>query len=141
MTMLEKLEDDVYVAAQITKDDIKRAKELGICTIMVNRPEGEEPGQPNTEELRDLSQTHGISFLELPVISGLITDDQVAAFARQLKEAPMPILCYCRTGTRSTHLWAMARVRELGCDRVMNAAMNAGFNLQAMESRLRQAEA
>ena len=69
------------------------------------------------------------------------SQEVVAAFARQLKEASMPILCYCRTGTRSTHLWALARVKELGCNQVMNAAMKAGFNLQALESRLRQAEA
>jgi len=50
----------------------------------------------------------------------------------------MPCLCYCRTGTRSTHLWALSHAQELGLEHVMNAAMKAGYNLEAIRERLTQ---
>ncbi len=131
-----KLQEDFYVAPQIQAGDIIHAKELGIRTIMVNRPEHEEVGQPTKDKLRLLAEAHDITFLELPVISGQITDNQVDAFATLLTSAQMPCLCYCRTGTRSTHLWALSHAQKLGLEHVMSAAMKAGYNLETIRERL-----
>lgn len=43
-----------------------------------------------------------------PVVSGAMTAEDVVRFAQLLKELPAPVLAYCRTGTRCTHLYQAA---------------------------------
>ena len=51
-----------------------------------------------------------------------------------LEEATGPVLAYCRSGTRSTLLWALART-QLGDDKVtlQVKAARAGYDLSSIE--------
>jgi uncharacterized protein (TIGR01244 family) len=52
-----------------------------------------------------------------------------------LETARGPVLAFCRSGTRSTYLWALARHR-LGDDgeQLIAKAANAGYDLSAIRS-------
>ena len=59
---------------------------------------------------------------------------QVAAMAVALEKAQGPVLAYCRSGTRSTLLWALART-QLGDDKatLQDKAAQGGYDLSPIE--------
>lgn len=72
----------------------------------------------------------------MPVISGKVTDGDVEAFTAALDELERPVLSFCRTGTRSTRLWALFQGSRLNPDAVLKAAAAAGYDLEALRPRL-----
>jgi uncharacterized protein (TIGR01244 family) len=106
------LTDCVSVSAQIFPGDVRQLAAMGFKSIINNRPDGEEGGQPTNSEIQQVANEQGVNYFYLPVISGNITQTQCRAFAQLLRDAPKPILAFCRTGTRCSVLWSMSR--ELG---------------------------
>lgn len=101
----KKLTDDYFVIGQIQPSDLEKIKEMGFQTILNNRPEKEEIDQPSKDSIEEATTTAGLAYYYLPIVSGI--DAQTSKeFLKILKEAPKPILAFCRTGTRCTHLWA-----------------------------------
>lgn len=96
------------VTGQLTSDDVREAAVLGFKSIICNRPDGEEAGQPSAAGIQKQAEALGLSFTHIPVVSGSITDDDAARMRTALAQMPSPILGYCRSGARSTKLWEMA---------------------------------
>ena len=134
--MFKSLTDDVAVSPQITAADVEAAASLGYGTIVCNRPDGEEAGQPTAAEIEAAAQREGLSFLHVPFAGGGMTPSDVDAMAAAMK-APGKLLAYCRTGTRSAGLWAMAATREgMAVDDALSAARAAGYDLSGLKTRL-----
>jgi sulfide:quinone oxidoreductase len=107
---LQHLSSDFAVVGQITPDDVPAIAEAGFKSIVCNRPDGEGgPGQPSYAAIEQAAKAAGLEVRNLPVVSGSITPEQVAAMADMLDELPTPVLAYCRSGARSTNLWQMAK--------------------------------
>ncbi|GAA4777674.1 hypothetical protein GCM10023219_27140 [Stakelama sediminis] len=104
--------------------------------MVSNRPDGEEEGQPSAAQIEQASQRHGLTFAHVPVISGQITDDDVEKFASTLKGLPEPVLCFCRTGTRSASLWVLAKSDEHPVGHLLERARAAGYDLEALRPRM-----
>ena len=134
--MFHRLTDTVSVSPQITAEDVREAASLGYETIVCNRPDGEEPGQPSAAEIEAEAQGAGLSFLHLPFSGAGMTEADVDTMQSAMK-APGKLLAYCRTGTRSAGLWAMAATKEgLGVDDAVGAAKAAGYDLSGLRPRL-----
>jgi sulfide:quinone oxidoreductase len=99
---------DYSVSPQIAVADVATIKGLGFRSIMCNRPDGEEPGQPEVAEVRAEAERLGLTFTWVPVISGGITEGNVADFSAALGDLPAPVLAYCRSGGRCQNLWMLA---------------------------------
>lgn len=140
MTIL-KLSENLYVAPQLTEQDALQAAQLGIKTVICNRPEGEETAQPTLDQVRQWLAAQGIrQVAHLPVVASHIHAADVAAFQNLLQHAQTPILAYCRTGTRSSLLWAYHQVQNgMSVADVKTAARHAGVDLTAFEARLQAA--
>ena len=100
---------DYSVSPQITPEDVPALAAMGFRTIMCNRPDGEDPGQPPAAEVRAAAERHGLAFAMVPVVSGRLGMDDVAAFGAAMAGLPGPVLAYCRSGTRSRNLWMLSR--------------------------------
>lgn len=74
----------------------------------------------------------------MPVVSGRISDEDVAAFRGLLDRVKGPVLAFCRTGTRSTTLWALAEAHHLDPEILLATAKAAGYDLTALQPRLEQ---
>ena len=98
--------EDYAVSPQITVEDVKLVKEAGFKSVICNRPDNEDPGQPTAEEIREAVEAAGLVFRWVPVISGQMTPRNVEDQASALDEIPAPVLAYCRSGTRCTNLLA-----------------------------------
>ena len=60
------------------------------------------------EDLRQAAEAAGLAFAHVPVVGGAISDQDVADFREALADLPQPVFGFCRTGTRTTTLWALA---------------------------------
>ena len=127
---------DLSVSGQITAQDVGVIASQGFRSIVINRPDGEASDQPRHTEIVEAATRSGLSVRYLPVVSGNVTDADVAAFAEAMEALPAPMLAFCRTGTRSTTLWALSQAGHLSTDAILKTASSAGYDLGGMRSRL-----
>ena len=66
----------------------------------------------------------------IPFIPGQITPEMITQFAQALSGAK-PALAYCRSGTRSTTLWALSNAAALPEAEILETAARAGYDLTA----------
>jgi sulfide:quinone oxidoreductase len=120
------------VCAQITPDDVAAIAAKGFAAIICNRPDGEGVGQPPFAEIEAAAKMEGIVVAYQPITPGQCGADQARAFRALIAALPQPVFAYCRTGTRSTTLWALAQV-AMGQDASQIAARTAaaGYDVTA----------
>ena len=128
------LDEATLVAGQIRPGDIAAAVAAGVTTIVNNRPDGEEPGQPAAGEIAVAARAAGLEYRDIPIAEG-IDPAQVAALCAAMDEAEGKLLLFCRSGTRSTYLWALAQARR-GVERetIVARAAAAGYDLGPLRS-------
>jgi uncharacterized protein (TIGR01244 family) len=98
-----------FVAGQIAPQHVAALAEAGYTTIICNRPDNEGPGQPPADTIKAEADRHGIAFHYVPVVHAGITRENVDAMQKALSEAEGLVFAYCRSGARSTHLYAFSR--------------------------------
>jgi uncharacterized protein (TIGR01244 family) len=101
--------DDVFVAPQLEPAALAEFARAGIRSVVNNRPDFEGgPDQPTSAAFAAAAQAAGIEYRFLPVAGGNQSPQEIAAFAALLHELPRPLVAFCRTGTRSSKLFAAA---------------------------------
>jgi len=126
---LKKIIDEYFVSEQINAQDISTLKDNGFKTIFCNRPDSEEKNQPNVEELKKIAAALDINFIHQPVIGNRITQNDVDNFKNYFMGAKKPILAYCRTGTRSSMLWALSESKVRPTKEILSLTSAAGYDL------------
>jgi len=125
----------MWVAGQIMPADIADLAAQGVTVIINNRPDGEERGQPAGADIAAAAQAAGLACVAIPVAGGF-SAPQVEAMAAAL-DRPGRTLAFCRSGTRSTLLWALARVRLGDNPQELDAkAAAAGYDLTPIRAYL-----
>ncbi|QSR16710.1 TIGR01244 family sulfur transferase [Novosphingobium sp. KA1] len=109
--MFRQVTETVFASPQITVEAVAEAKDLGIVRIINNRPEGESDDQTPGAEIEAAARAAGIDYVAIPVGHGGFSQAQVDAMSAALDGLDGPVLAYCRSGTRSTLLWALARAK------------------------------
>ncbi|HEU0097170.1 MAG TPA: TIGR01244 family sulfur transferase [Allosphingosinicella sp.] len=125
---MRRLDPTTFVfTRQLAVGDIDEAAAQGIRLIVNNRPDGEEPGQPLSADIESAARAAGLDFRHIPVAGGF-APERIEAMAQALEQGP--VLAFCRSGTRSAFLWALARAR-LGApaEESVAAAAAAGYDL------------
>ena len=133
---MKTLTDKLYVAGQISVKDLDAIAEAGIKTIINNRPDGEMLMQPKTADLAARASELNISFHDIPVAGGQVLPGQKETFAEILEQSDGPVLAFCRTGTRSTMLWALSQVHSLSTEDILETALKAGYDFRGHASML-----
>ncbi len=130
MSDFRRLSPDMLASPQITPADLDDAKANDVRLVVNNRPDGEEPDAPQSAEIEAAARSHGMEYLYLPVTHSGISAAQIDALNHALENNEGATLGYCRSGTRSTMLWALARVKGGEApDDVARAAAEAGYDL------------
>lgn len=111
MVQTTELENGIHTTGQISEADVSDLAEAGFRTIINNRPNEEEPGQPAYETTEHAARDAGLDYYYIPVTQETLTPEKVARFREVMEEAPRPVLVHCRSGARSTLLWALAEAR------------------------------
>ena len=127
----------VAVAPQIAPEDCAAIAAAGYAAVVNNRPDGEAEDQPAGEAVRRAAAAAGLAYHAIPIGHAGFSMPQVSAMIDVLMASPGPVLAYCRSGTRSCHLWALAAV-GLGADpdAAVAKAAAAGYDIAALRPLL-----
>lgn len=130
------LTPDLAVAGQVHPADLHEAVRAGFRTLICNRPDGEGNDQPVFAELEAAARGLGLTMHYLPAESGKVTDEQGRQFGALMAESPKPVLAFCRTGMRSTTMWALSQSGTLSLPYIIERAARAGYDLKGVVRRL-----
>ncbi len=129
------LSPQVSAASQLLPQDISALVAQGFASIINNRPDDEEAGQPSSAEIEAAAVAAGLSYLHAPV-RGMPDEQAVAAVADRLKadsDRGVRTLMFCRSGMRSTVAWAIAQRQEgADPDSLREVAAAAGYDLSRL---------
>jgi len=134
------LNPSVSVAPQIAPGDVAAARAAGYTLIINNRPDGEAPDQPTAASIETAAADAGIAYAFIPMVGGGgLTPAMIDAARNALDSAAGRTLMFCRSGTRSTMLWALAEA-QAGKDPASLAAdaAAAGYDLSPVMGAMRQ---
>lgn len=135
---LKRINDHVSVSGQIRPEDVAALKAAGFAAIVNNRPDGEEPGQPSGEAIEKAAQAAGLVYHAIPLGRDGVSTDMVERTRSVLEGSAGPVFCYCRSGTRSTTLWALSQAGTMDAQDIIAAAGHAGYDVSHLAGYLSQ---
>ncbi|MDP9836871.1 uncharacterized protein (TIGR01244 family) [Neorhizobium huautlense] len=103
------INDEYSVSGQITVEEVDQVKALGFQSIVCNRPDEEEPGQPSFADVAVRAEELGIQIRHIPVGRMGLTPEGVTEMVDALEDLPKPMLGYCRSGARSTAIYEQSQ--------------------------------
>ncbi|MEN9926151.1 MAG: hypothetical protein RL268_2277 [Pseudomonadota bacterium] len=135
--MFRQLSNRVFASPQIGLEEVAEAARMGIGLIVNNRPEGESDDQVPGSEIESAARAAGLDYVAIPVTHAGFSEGQMKAMAAALASTDKPVLAYCRSGTRSTLLWALAQASQgKQPDELAAAAAQAGYDLTPIRALL-----
>ncbi len=131
------LADGYNVSAQLAPADVAEAARGGVKLLINNRPDDEEAGQPKGDEIQAAAKESGLAYVAIPLRLPTVTDADLDRFDDALARAEGPVLAFCRSGTRSTIIRALAKARR-GADprALIEEAGKAGYDISGLTPRL-----
>jgi len=136
--MQRQLDERTLVDGQIAPDDVATLKVLGVTMIVNNRPDGEDPGQPTSDEIEAAAREAGIEYRHVPIARGLGPSDIEAMREAMHSASEGKLFAFCRSGNRSTLAWAVARSEDgASSEELHRQANEAGFDLGPIAHLLR----
>ncbi|MGH6705252.1 MAG: TIGR01244 family sulfur transferase [Sphingomicrobium sp.] len=136
--MHRQLDDKTLVGGQIGPDDVAALKELGVTLIINNRPDGEDVGQPEGDDIEAAAQSAGIDYRHVPIARGLGPSDIEAMREAINSVGEGKLFAFCRSGNRSALAWAVARSEDgVSREELNRLANEAGFDLGPVVHLLR----
>ena len=128
---MRKLDSKTIVAGQIDPQEIPALAATGVTMIVNNRPDGEEPGQPAGAEIEAAAREAGIAYRHVPMGSAGLSQALISDMAEAIEATDGKLLAFCRSGTRSTYLWALAEAkRGRPAEELVKKAAAAGYDLR-----------
>ena len=128
---LRQISPDLAVSPQITPEDIPLLADAGFKLLIINRPDEEIEPDLGHEVMEDAAAKAGMQSVYLPFIPGQITPGLIEGFGEALA-GPRPAIAYCRSGNRSTVLWALTNAGKMPVDEILRTAADAGYDLSGV---------
>lgn len=105
--------------------------------VVNNRPEEESADQTPGPDIEAAATAAGMDYIAIPVTHAGFAEWQVKAMADALDKADGKVLAYCRSGTRSTLLWALARASKGDHPAVLaEQAADAGYDVSPVTAMM-----
>ncbi|HVJ70785.1 MAG TPA: TIGR01244 family sulfur transferase [Sphingomicrobium sp.] len=136
--MHRQLDDKTLVSGQIHPDDVPALKELGVTLIVNNRPDNEDVGQPEGDDIEAAAKAAGIDYRHVPIARGLGPSDVEAMREAMHALGEGKLFAFCRSGNRSTLAWAVAKSEDgTSREELESCVSQAGFDLGPVAHLLR----
>jgi uncharacterized protein (TIGR01244 family) len=136
--MHRQLDEKTLVNGQISPDDVAELKALGVTLIINNRPDGEDAGQPESDDIEAAARAAGIDYRHVPIARGLGPSDVEAMREAMHSVGDGKLFAFCRSGNRSTLAWAVAKSEDgVPSEDLHRQANEAGFDLGPVAHLLR----
>ena len=102
---IKRIDDRLSVTGQITPQQIEDIRRRGFRSIIGNRPDGEEAGQPEWHAIAEEAKFRGLATRHIQIQDESEVSANKKAFAEAMRDLPKPVLAFCRTGNRSSKLY------------------------------------
>lgn len=135
---VKRINDHVSVSPQISPEDMPALKAAGFTTVINNRPDGEAPGQPSSATMQAAAAAAGLGYHFIPLGREGVSPEMVEETKAVLEGSTGPVFCYCRSGTRSTTLWALSQAGKMPAQEIVSAAAHAGYDMSHLLGHLSQ---
>ena len=133
---LKRINDDVSVAPQISPDDMPALKAAVFTTIINNRPDGESFDQPSSAVMQAAAEAAGLAYHYIPLGRDGVSPQMVEETEAAFEGSAGPVFCFCRSGTRSTTLWALSQAGEMEAGEIIREAAEAGYDMSHLAGHL-----
>jgi uncharacterized protein (TIGR01244 family) len=133
---LKRINQHVTVSPQISPEDVAAIKAAGFVAIINNRPDGEAPDQPTSDTIQKAAQAAGLVYHYIPLGREGVSPDMVERTKSALEGSAGPVFCYCRSGTRSTTLWALSEAGKKPASEIIAEAAGAGYDMSHLAGHL-----
>jgi|TARA_R110000868_G_scaffold101232_3_gene278744 uncharacterized protein (TIGR01244 family) len=133
---LKRINDHVSVSGQIRPEDVAALKAAGFVAIVNNRPDGESPDQPAGAEIEAAAKEAGMAYHSIPLGREGVSPEMVEQTKAVLEGSAGPVFCYCRSGTRSTTLWALSQAGQRDASEIIAQAADAGYDMSHLAGHL-----
>jgi uncharacterized protein (TIGR01244 family) len=130
------LTDRYAVSPQITPGDLPAIQAAGYTTIIDNRPDGEIPPDLHTAVVQQAATALGLTFVVNPIISGALTQQNVAIQRAAIDSASGPVFAYCASGNRSSVVWALAQAGRRPTDELISIPARFGYQLEGIRGQI-----
>ena len=134
----KRINGHVSVSPQISPEDVTAIKAQGFVAIINNRPDGESPDQPTSATIEKAAHAAGLAYHFIPLGRDGVSPEMVAETKQVLEGSTGPVFCYCRSGTRSTTLWALSQAGKQPASEIIAAAAHAGYDMSHLAGHLSQ---
>lgn len=133
------LREGIYIASQLSPDQVGRLRRSGFRSLIDLRPDGEAADQPASSVIDAAARASHLDFRYIPTPHGEIPDAVVDEFEQALDEMPRNTVVYCRTGRRAVRVFALAEASRAdgpAVDEILKMTVQAGFAAEDLRSSL-----
>ncbi len=119
----------VWVSGALSPVEVEQLKAQGFTSIVLVRPDGEEPGQASSASIEAAARSAGLGFSYAPIAGKDVPQAAVDAVTRELVRPDSTVLIACRSGRRATRAWALAEASRTGgleAEAIESVAASAG---------------
>lgn len=124
------------VSPQIEISDVAALKAAGFTTVICNRPDHEVPPIQQSKSIRPVVEAAGLRFVMNPVEAGTVGQDAVPEQEAAMAADTGKVFAYCRSGTRSSVVWALCMAGQMQVDDIIGAGRKAGYDLSGLRAYL-----
>ncbi len=128
MSSFKRIDDEFFIGAQPSEQDLQAAKQRGIKTVIDFRLPSETPTSN-----AGLTTSQGLAYVNIPVNKLALSSDQIGDLDRALKDHAGPFLLHCATGARAALLLSLSKAKQHGwtSEQTFSEAKRLGFDLKA----------
>jgi len=129
------LTETIAVAGQINPAQVAEIAQAGFKVLVNNRPDGEEPGQPDSAQIAAAAAKAGLEYHHFPVTAMDFPGPDADRMAALFNDETSPVFAFCRSGTRCTNLWVTTRSpqeRQAAVQRAQSLGFDLGMAARAL---------
>lgn len=125
---IRRITPDYAVSPQVAPEDMATLAAEGFTMVINNRPDAEIGPEAGSDAMRAAAEAAGLTFVANPVVNGALTLEMVETQGRSCTEARGPVFAYCRSGTRSSIVWALSQAGQVPTGEILAALAQAGYD-------------
>lgn len=135
---LRPVTDRFIAAPQLDPADLAALPDLGVTTVIDNRPDTEIPPSHQAAAMQDAAEAAGLTFVYNPIVHSALTEAHIEEQADAVAASEGKIVAYCASGTRSTIVWALgaAGMGDMTASDIIEHAAKAGYDLSHLAPEL-----
>jgi len=123
------LDRQMSVSDQLSPEDVQVLAEQGVKILVCNRPDHEVDLNQSFAMIQKAGQKHGMDSHHLPFVGDQVEGGHEEKLLDLLDKGDR-LHAYCRSGSRSSKLWARTRARQgIDPEELHRRASKAGFDV------------